>query len=390
MTGTRWLRLCLLGLVLGCSGEGAPIGGDSIVADVDGVLHVTLDALPPAAASPLESRPVFSTGGDLELFHVTGARLLGGGSLAIANAGTSEIVILDPSGAVARRLGGKGEGPGEFQWISTLDVDTAGNLVAYDPRLGRLARMAPDGGGVESRRFAPPNRVVDLLPLATLVDGRIAAVYGQMRMFRASGEARDTIPLMVFDPEGTRADTLGMWPATEWAFIPFAQGSSRSQVGFGGEAVYTGRNGRFAIGSTDTLDIAVYGSDGLPVMRIGGGGPRAEVEEADVERWRQELHEIRSQAPEDVRRAADAPRRDRYPAFAGLVLDDARRLWIGAYARPTASGRTWVVIGADGSVQGTLDLPKSALVLDIAGDRIAFLDRSELDEEYVSVLALSR
>lgn len=388
------MKSTLLGLcavLLACGGEAELSGTASTVTYVDGVQHVRLSALPPTGAPRLEAEEVFTTLEGVELFQVAAGRLLDGGGLALANAGTSEVLVFGREGELELRIGGKGEGPGEFEWISALDVDSAGHILAYDPRLGRLTRAAADGSGVEVQRLSPPNNFVDLEPLAWLADGRIAAVYGDMRMFQASGEARDTIPLMLFDSEGESVDTVGLWPATEWAFVSFSRGASRAEVGFGGAAAYSGRNGRFAIGSTDTLDITVFGADGLPAMRIAGGGARTAVESADAERWRQELLESRSRGPEELRRAiADFPYRSVYPAFGDLVVDDSGRLWIGAYARPTASARDWVVIGTDGSVEGVVSLPASARILDIAGDRIALLDRDALDEEYVSVLALSR
>lgn len=382
---TRTAAIGISVLLLACAGEAGRNDTGSTVTNVAGVLHVNLRSLPPERVPQLHAEEVFTTAARHELFHVTAARFLEGGDLALANAGTSEILVLDASGALAHRSGGSGEGPGEFAWISALDVDTSGNILAYDPRQGRLTRMTVDGSVIETRPLSPPNRIVDLQPLAELNDGRIAAVYADLRVFAAGGEARDTIPLMLFDADGARADTLGMWPATEWAFIAIPRGASRSPVGFGGSAAYAGRNGRFAIGSTDTLDVVVYGADGELEMRIAGG-VRAEVDPADVERWRQDVLASRSQAPEELRRAlADVPYRSTYPAFADLALDDAGRIWIGSYARPAAVERDWIVIGTDGAVDGRLTLPASSRILDIAGDRIAVLSRDALDEEYVSV-----
>lgn len=392
MNRTRLAEMCVLLLACG-GGDGATPSGvtaTSSVTNIAGVLHVDLPALPPAGAAQIGTEETFTTSGRTELFWVMAGRLLEGGRVAVANAGTREILILAGDGDVERRMGGDGEGPGEFRWISSLDVDSAGGIVAYDPRLGRLTRVTADGDP-ESLRFTPPNRVVDILPLATLADGRIAAVYGEVRVFQASGEARDTIPLMLFDAEGQSVDTLGLWPATEWAFISIPGGSSRAEVGFGGKAVYAGRNGRFAIGSTDTLDISVFGNDGQLVMRIGGGGGRADVQPADVERWRQALIESRRQAPPEVQRGLqDVPYREWYPAFDGLALDDRGRIWIGCSARPGDAERTWVLVEPDGSIAGVVLLPGSARILDIAHDRIALLGRNELDEEYVSVRALGR
>ena len=385
----RQAIIMVCALLAGCSGDASPRTDPATVTTVDGVLHVSFPSFPPDGVSQIHASEVFTTATNIELYNVTAARFLPDGRLAVANAGTNEILVLDPTGELRQRLGGEGEGPGEFSRISALHVDTAAHIRAYDPRLGRLTRMSADGSSVETHRLAPPNRIVDLLPLAFLSDGRIAAIYGEMRSFGRSGVGRDTVPLMLFDADGTRADTIGLWPATEWAFMAIPQGAAREEVGFGGALAYAGRNGRFAIGSTDTLNIVVYDADAQPIRRIAGG-PTVEVDAADVERWRSDMVESWSRAPEEMRRAlVDVPHNPTYPAFSHLVLDDVGRLWIGAYARPTAAERAWVVIGTDGEVQETLMLPAEARILDVASDRIVLLSRDELDEEVLSVLAVT-
>lgn len=384
--------LCALLIQPACSSERAQEQEAVNVSVVDGVLRVHVASLAPDGVAQWSVDEIFTTAAPatrLELFQVTGARFLENGTLALANSGTGEILVIDTLGTLLRRMGGKGAGPGEFTWISGLDVDTSGHVIAYDPRQGRLTRLTSDGAVVETRPLAPPNRVVDLEPITFLSDGRVAAVYGDMRIFAASGERRDTTPLMLFDAEGARADTIGMWPATEWSFISLPNGASRAQVGFGGAVAYAGRNGRFAIGSTDTLNIAVY-DDAVLAMRIGGG-QSVTVEAADVERWREDLLARRAQAPEEIRRAlAEVPYRSTYPAFHDLVVDDDGRVWIASSAAPAAAERHWLVIGRDGAAAGRLMLPAATQVLDAAGDRIAVLSRDELDEEYIAVLRITR
>ena len=389
--------VCCAALLMASAGCGAADRGaapDVTVTEVDGVLHVRLGTLAPAGAPRWQTAEVYSTmapGAAVELFRVTAARFLPDGALAIANAGAQEILVLDAAGPVTRRFGRSGEGPGEFLWISTLDVDGAGNLLAYDPHLARLTRFTPEGEVLETRAVMPPSRVVDLEPLTVLPDGRILAVYGSQRVFAPGGERRDSTPLFLFAAAGEAADTLGVWPAQEWSYKAVGNGVSRSPVGFGRTLARAGRNGRAALGSTDSVDITVY-DGGNVVMRIAGPGPGPAVTDADVQRWREEtLLSFSPGMPEGARRVfEEAPHRATFPAFSALLVDAARCIWIGAYARPGQAERDWLFIGPLGNVEGTLTLPADAQPLDALGDRVALLMRNELDEEYVAVLRIVR
>jgi hypothetical protein len=379
-------------LAAGC-GAGGERQTYPVVTEIDGILHVQLPSQLPADVPPWRLREVFNTtssGSALELFRVTAARFLDDGTVAIANSGTSEILVLGADGTLRRRFGRAGSGPGEFRSLTALHLDSTGSLLAYDPRAVRLTRLTPAGDVVETRRLSSENAVVDLYPLTELADGRILAVFGDRRAFRPTGEARDTIPLIAVDPATATWDTLGTWPAQEWAFLEFSQGITRTEVGFGRTLAYAGSRGRAVVASTDSIDLTIFDSAGDPAMRIAGWGSYEAVPAADVERWRNDLLERRSRAPEEIRRWLEsAPRRDTYPAFRNLLLDDDGRVWIGMYPAP-GQPQSWLIIGAEGRLEGLLTIPGEATLLDAARERLLILRRTELDEEYIVVMAIER
>jgi hypothetical protein len=393
-------RHCLVALILcgvalaACRTDSPQLGQQPTVTETDGVLHVVMPSLGNIASSEWRIEQSWSTldaGSPVDLHQVVDAVFTADGTLAVANTGTREILMLGREGGLDLRIGRQGEGPGEFNAISKIDADAAGNVMAYDPRQARITTFGPAGQVRETHRLAPPNRVVDLMPLAFLDDGGVIAIYGEIRMFASGGVRRDTTPLFRFDASGATADTLGLLPATEWAYVSIPEGSSRRAVGFGRTLATAGRRGRSVVGGTDSLDITVFGATGTVAMRITGGGPPVEATGQDIERWRQSLRDRMSQAPEPIRRAFDdTPYRPTFPAFEALMVDDAARIWIGAYVRPGETDRRWTVLGTDGSVAGTLALPAAATLLDAAGDRLAVLLHSDLDEEYIVVYRIDR
>jgi hypothetical protein len=380
-----------LGIVSSCGGGGEK--QEPVIAEVDGVVHVRLPSRDLSDAPAWRFREIYRTsasGSGIELFRVVGARFLDDGTLVIANSGTRELLYLDGAGGLARKFGQVGRGPGEFSMMSALDVDGSGNLIVYDPREMRLTRVTSTGDFLETQRLSSEDAVVDLYPLSELADGRILAVFGDVRVFGGSGESRDTVPLVVVDPSAARWDTLGIWPAQEWANFEFAGGVTRAEVGFGRRLAYSGRGGPVAVGSTDSLNLTVFDGTGRLAMQIAGWGSSEDVGADDVDRWRTELLDRRSQAPEEIRRwLSNTPCRDTYPAFDGLLMDDRARVWVGMFPRAGES-QGWLVLGADGRLEAQFTLPSGSRLLDAAGDHVALLRRNALDEEYVVVMAVEQ
>lgn len=309
---------CVVAVVSSCGG-GSEQQTEPVISEVEGVLHVRLPSGDLFDAPGWRLREIYNTaasGSGIELFRVVGARFLDDGTLVIANSGTRELLYLDGAGGLERKFGRAGSGPGEFSMMTALDVDGSGNLIVYDPRETRLTRLTSTGDFLETERLSSEDAVVDFYPLSELADGRILAVFGAVRVFGRSGESRDTVPLIVVDPSGARWDTLGTWAAQEWANFEFPGGVTRAEMGFGRRLAYSGRGGRVALGSTDSLSVAVFDDTGRLSMQIVGWGSSEDVGAADVDRWRTELLDRRPQAPEEIRRwLSNAPHRDTYPAF---------------------------------------------------------------------------
>ena len=85
----------------------------------------------------------------------------------------------------------------------------------------------------------------------------------------------------------------------------------------------------------------------------------------------------------------EVPHRETYPEFEGLLVDEALRIWIGAYPRPGEMERRWVIVVPAGHLQGTLLLPVDAQPLDSTGDLLAALRRNELDEAHIVIYRVS-
>lgn len=356
------------------------------VSDSAGITHVSLGRVEDLAAPELASELVFSTRNlGIELFWVGDAVLLGNGGLALANTGTQEVLLFSADGSSVTRIGGQGEGPGEFSGITTLLSSDAGFL-AYDSRLARLTEFSEDGEFLTSTPLSSQSAIVDLKPLARDAAGNMLAILGNQRFFLPEGMKRDTTPLLSFTDLGAEPDTLGRLPAKDWSYGGTPDGGlTRTEPAFGRDIVAAGYRDRALLGDTDALDLSVRAPDGTPTRRIRGSGGGWTVSAEEIETFRAErLAGLGSDGPDWYPEfVANAPYRETHPAFHSAVLGPDEMVWIGLAARPGEASRRWLVLGSDGQPRGGLDLPAEASVLAVDADRFVVLQRDALDEEEV-------
>lgn len=132
------------------------------VADSGAVMTVELGRVENLSAPQLTPTLLQSTRQrGIELFRVTAAVLLDGGGVALANSGTREVLLLADDGSVDRRAGGHGEGPGEFEEITSM-VRSSDGLLVYDARMGRMNEFTESGDFVTSWSFKWRSRFLDL------------------------------------------------------------------------------------------------------------------------------------------------------------------------------------------------------------------------------------
>lgn len=387
---------CLLGAILvaalacdpGSTGGTAP---EVMVVDSAGVPMIQLAAPLSALAGPrltLDRVGVVGTeGSGTELFRVASARFLPSGALAIGNAGSGEVLIVDPDGQVVRRFGGRGEGPGEFSTITSLHVDEAGQLVVFDDMQGRLTRFDSAGEVSGTRKLTDPSAIADLVPLLGSLEGPVLAVFGDNRSFGRDQVIRqDSTPLLRFSPGSMAPDTLGRWATRAWHFAQVGQGVTRASLAFGPELFTAGRAGRAVLAESHATHVTVLSEQGRPLSVLRWTGSPRPVTESEYEAWAQEREGDLAELPEDLRQAlASPPSFGTHPTVAGVGMGSEGDLWIAPTELRTSRTRTWLRIGPLGEARGSLELPGEASLLDASEGRLAILLKDSMGVETVEI-----
>ncbi len=109
--------------------------------------------------------------GALAFGVVSGLAVSPDSTIAVADAAAGHIVLISAGGELIATLGGRGQGPGEFEALDGVAFDAGGRLWARDRSLGRIAVFGADlDGGVETHRTPFPPRLVPWRPV--FLDGR--------------------------------------------------------------------------------------------------------------------------------------------------------------------------------------------------------------------------
>lgn len=395
--GAQWITPLVLVIATGCGDPTALDRPEVMISDSAGLQVVSVPPLKAFSLPELSARRLFSTqdiaGRKVELFEVLDGLFLPDGSLVVANTGAQELIHVGSDGTTARRIGRRGQGPGEFERLTTLLPSADGGFTAWD--YDRFSRYGPDAELVEVARLGYENPVVSLVPLLVFDDGRVTAVLGEQRYFQASGERRDTVPLLTWDAGGDGPDTVGVWKGLERAFGSHQQGMAYLvPIGFARTVFHASGGGRVAIGSNDSLDVMVYDSGLAPLHRIVAPGRNGEVGIRERSAWQRRRASLVPLEDEGIRRAwNEAPVHATLPGFEGLQVGPDGWIWVGEAIVPGESLRRWVIFSPDGIPEAELKVPAEQFgylpgrteLLAVGRDRIALLRRTRLDEEYVEV-----
>ncbi len=75
------------------------------------------------------------------------------GNLYILDSGNNRIQKLNSEGKFIKTIGRKGQGPGEFQAASSMDIDEQDNLFVFDVRTRRIEVLSSDGKPLRTVKF---------------------------------------------------------------------------------------------------------------------------------------------------------------------------------------------------------------------------------------------
>lgn len=396
--GIPVLLLCLA--LWGCSGQGTGSGGVSRV-DSAGVTIVTNPAsvMSAAATWTLASRPALEidapADGSFVLFGVGDVVPLSHARLAVANRGSHEVLVFDSAGTLVARIGREGDGPGEFQFVTSLARLPGDSLVVWDSGHRRLSVF--DNGGTLGHE-AMLGKLVEQTHAAyegvyALADGDLVFNTGAIEWAPHEGSSRALSASVRIGTDGSVRSSYGMFPGTE----AFSSGDATGMVPFGASTTVTTSGDDFVVGTEVTTELRVFGPDGTLARIVRWPDHERLLTDARFQAYVNDVFaavpKARQEAIRD--RLEKMPRAKSEPPYWTVLADSDGRLWVGDYpgqesfvglARPR---RHWLIFGPDGAVTARLDTPAGFGVKSIRGPDVIGVYTDKVGVESVRIYRIA-
>jgi hypothetical protein len=392
--------LALAALLAGACG-GSSGSGEPVVTDSAGVAIVTNAAPAPGRIDGwrVEPEPLLDVGSDESgpagvFERVAGLILLPDGGLVAGDEGAGEIRAFGPDGALRWRTGRSGDGPGEFRLLASLGAGPADSIWVFD--FGNRRFTLLDTSGALARTFDIGVSISAPSAVGRLADGRfvLREMWGLPRGKgpQVTGMERDPAAIVALAADGTRLDTIAMYPGREvYVTVENGRGVMSTPLFARNTSVAVGDD-RVLIGDQAAFAIDVLGADGAKRRSVRMSGLDLAIDGDVIRRTTDALLEhLPAAEREDRRRLLESlPGPPTMPAFGRILVAPSGDIWVSQHAPASLDPAAWTVFDADGRLLAVVAMPNRFQLEAVRGDRIAGVWRDEYDVEHVRVHTLSR
>jgi len=333
------------------------------------------------------------TGEAHEFFSVTSATRLPDGGIAVAM--RTEIRLFSPSGSHLSTWGRRGEGPGEFGYLSLIKLLEPDSLAAFDRRLGRVTIFGADG---VVGRIVRPEETDLRLDRAVLMGDEfvfmtLAGALVENDTPWEEGLVRDPVSILAFSSSGQIRDTIGVAAGWESFRFPVEDGWVDGQAFLGRDSYLAAHGASVLVGDGVDFEYRVLSAAG-GIERIVRGAKDLSLSQDRLDSERAAF--LGGDPSPLVRRLLDRqPVPDQLPAYSNLLIDATGSVWLEEYRgrmpyEESLNPRRWDVFGPDGAWLGQVSFPGRFSVFEIGEEYVLGVSKDELDVESVQLVAVQR
>ena len=367
---------------------------------IAGTVYVTNTGTPPPARLvPVVSigpKSLTDTGSPDEFGGVNSVALGPDGEVYVADARNFEVRVFGLDGAHRRTFGRRGEGPGEFETLSSL-AWAGDRLLTYDIMLGRVGQWSAEGewlgqhrtrgsmtgGGGAIRLYSVGPDELYRYATGSASETRFGSVLQSLYVgLNSRGATGDTL-VQLEAPSDAPAPVILCRQERGFRFfsVPFASGLTQ-HPGPGG-VIYSAYQGDYSIavtrnGGADTVRVIRRPLPAEPV-----GDDEWEEGNRDFNEWRAENRSAQCDPSGPSRPAAR-------PILGSIYIAPDGKLWVTVMR---TGGRLWEVFDTDGRLLASVpqDPRKSGVAPAFdASDHLLTIRQDSLDLDHVDVWRLER
>lgn len=360
----------------------------------------------PVATIGTPSAFVGESGNDIALERVQSARFLSDGRVVVADAGPREVMVFDTAGALVKRFGGRGEGPGELRSIGALHICGGDSIAVVDSRQ-TLHLFDSEGNFSRRARFRRGEQSVSLQGVSTSCGRALLQQRTRQPRLNRLGLTEDIFVWAdAFSGSVDTVTTAGLLEGWTRRF----QGVERPWVIPWGTSprTHATRNDKLVLGNGRAPEFRRYGPTGsLELVFRWSPQPRP-VTSRDRQRYAQQRSDFLSWAPPGVEETRFLfPALHEYPEvpahkplFDRLLLDDQGGTWVRTFPEESLGLfdsrlqqvpvflEIWTVFDSAGTWLGDLTMPERFQLHAVDGNRLLGVSRDSLETQTVQVLRI--
>jgi hypothetical protein len=276
------------------------------------------------------------------------------GHMVVADRQAHNIKVLHPDGTLLDTLGGPGEGPGEFQQLTSVQIARGDSLYAYDVRRSRLTVFAPDSPYEMARTLTVHRDAGFPVKVWVLTDGFLA-MYSSPMTDPEEGVSRPSSRTVRWvDGSGEPQDTLLTYPGPKMVTVKSDGGGFRVRtIPFSRTVkVEVGPDGTPYYGTTDSLHIQTRTPD-------GGTKGVASLSTEPVPLTEAARDSALSLLDGEMRSMVAPALPETKPLFTEFTVADDGRIWIkGSTVHSTSENAPWLVVNPDTKTIRPTRLPR--------------------------------
>ena len=318
----------------------------------------------------------------LQLGEVLGLAVGRQGIVYVLDALQPSVVVLDSLLSPLTTIGRRGEGPGEFMFIRSIQVLPGDSLMVFDGQLKRVTVFAEEQYDSMRSTVVPPD-VSQLWRMLGSVRNYVA--YTQPTFYSAGAhpegdEGRPDVFFVLGETGQSKLrDSVLVTPSREVLVARSPRSVVLGPHAFGREG-FTGMltNGGFVYVNSDALSATVFDDKGQRIRSFTYPTVPIPVSSRDLD---VEMEKLSPALARVLRDGAPYTR----PPLVGMVVDDRDRIWIGIRGPIEGAPREWAAFEPDGRHVGSVRLPAGLVVHAAAWGKLLGVVVDDLDVPRIHV-----
>jgi hypothetical protein len=292
----------------------------------------------------------------------SGATRLPNGNIVVGDQGDYALREFTPKGALVKRFGRKGRGPGEITYLAPL-LRCGDSLVTHDiGESSRLSIFQLDGTFVRAFRLAQT-------PYRLSCTARLQ--FGIMGWGGSSGERsphvfRPVVPYWISRADSSNSTAVGTLPGGDRTT------NDQRPLPLGRDPRVAISASRMYIAPSDSFLVLVYDHTGKALSPLIARVPRVRATLADFTAERErEIAMVGERARKMVEATYSSITMPTFlPATRDLIVDADDNLWVQHFPRALSVTVAWTVFSPGGKTRATVVLPTALEVYEIGRDYV--------------------